>query len=104
MAKKDKLGASLLDTMEDVVSLIEVTHDPDRLDELDELRVKLSKQISVLIDVHLDAAADEYKAATQGLQQASSTIDDAIKGLESVANAIVSAGKALDLVAKVAAA
>jgi hypothetical protein len=103
MAKKG-LGQQLLDTMEDVLSLMEATTDPDRLKELDAVRKKISKEAGRLIETQLDAATAEYKAATAGLKDASAAIRKAIRGIEAVKKAIELAAEALDLVAKVAAA
>ena len=100
---KKKLGANALQTLEDIVALMAVTHDPDRLDELEDLRVKLTRQISLLVDQSLDEESKAYKKAVAGLQAASSTIEQAIKGLEAVAEAINTAAQAVELVAKVAA-
>jgi hypothetical protein len=100
---KKKLGANALQTLEDIVELMGVTHDPDRLDELEDLRVKLTKQISLLVDKSIDEESKEYKRAIAGLQAASATIEQSIKGLEAVAEAINTAAQAVELVAKVAA-
>jgi hypothetical protein len=90
--------------MENVIELMEATNDPDRLEELDAVRKRMSKQAGRLIEAELDKSTDQYKAATAGLQDASRAIRDAIRGLEAVKKAIEVAAEALDLVAKVAAA
>jgi hypothetical protein len=100
---KKKLGANALQTLEDIVELMGVTHDPDRLDELEDLRVKLTKQISLLVDKSIDEESKQYKKAIAGLQAASATIEQSIKGLEAVVEAINTAAQAVELVAKVAA-
>jgi hypothetical protein len=100
---KKKLGANALQTLEDIVALMEVTHDPDRLDELEDLRVKLTKQISLLVDKSIDEESKEYKKAVAGLQAASATIEQAIKGLEAVAKAIETTAQTVELIAKIAA-
>lgn len=104
MAKTKGLGQQLLDTMENVIELMESTNDPDRLKELDALRKRLSAQAGRLIDTQLDQSTAQYKAATAGLKQASDAIRDAIRGLEAVKKAIEVAAEAVDLVAKLAAA
>jgi hypothetical protein len=101
---KKKLGANALQALEDIVGLMQVTHDPERLDELEDLRVKLTKQISVIVDITVDQESKEYQKAIQGLQAASVSIENAIKGLEAVAKAINTTAQAVELVAKVAAA
>lgn len=97
------LGQQLLDTIENIIGLMEQTHDPDRLKELNGKRIALSNEARRLIDANLNAASAEYQAATSALVQASATISEAIKGLESVKKAILMAAKALELVGKVAA-
>jgi hypothetical protein len=103
MAKKRStqkgLGQQLLDTMEDVIALMEDTNDIDRLKELNALRKEISRKAGELIEANLDSSTAEYKAATANLKNASNDIKKAIKGLESVKNAIASTAKALDLVA-----
>ena len=93
----------MLDTIEKTVEIMEYTQDPDRLKELNKQRIALSDEARRLIDVSLDTASAEYRAATSVLNQASATIREAIRGLESIKNAILMAAKALELVAKVAA-
>jgi hypothetical protein len=93
----------LLDTVENIIELMEHTQDPDRLKELNKQRIALSDEARRLIDVSLDTASADYRAATSALEQASDMLREAIKGLESVKSAIFKAGKALKLVAKVAA-
>lgn len=97
------LGQQLLDTVENIIELMEHTQYPDRLKELNKQRIALSDEARRLIDVSLDTASADYRAATSALEQASATIREAIKGLESIKNAIIKAAKALELVAKVAA-
>ena len=97
------LGQQLLDTMENIIELMEHTRDPDRLKELNGKRMALSDEARRLIDANLNAASAEYQAATSALVQASATISEAIKGLESVKAAILMAAKAIELVGKVAA-
>lgn len=97
------LGQQLLDTVENIIELMEHTQDPDRLKELNKQRIALSDEARRLIDVSLDTASADYRAATSALEQASDMLREAIKGLESVKSAILKAGKALKLVAKVAA-
>lgn len=97
------LGQHLLDTVENIIELMEHTQDPDRLKELNKQRIALSDEARRLIDVSLDTASADYRAATSALEQASDMLREAIKGLESVKSAIFKAGKALKLVAKVAA-
>lgn len=97
------LGQQLLDTIENIIELMEHTQDPVRLKELNVQRVALSNEARRLIDANLDASSAEYRQAVAGLEQASSTVRQAIKGLESIENAILMAAKALELVAKVAA-
>lgn len=97
------LGQQLLDTIENIIDLMDQTHDPDRLKELNSKRMALSNEARRLIDSNLDAASAEYQAATSALVQASATISEAIRGLESVKNAILMAAKAAELVGKVAA-
>lgn len=94
------LGQQLLDTMEEVITLMEHTKDLDRLKELSALRKALSKQAGQLIEAHLDSSSAEYKAATAGLQKASDKVRRAIKGLGSIKNAIKAGAQALDLVGK----
>ena len=101
---KKKLGANALQALEDIVALMEVTHDKKRLDELEDLRVKLTKQISALVDKSIDEESEEYKKAVKGLQAASATIEDAIQGLEAIAEAINTTAQAVELVAEVVAA
>ena len=103
MVKKKGLGQQLLDTMENVIKLMETTTDPIRLKELDALRKRISNEAGRLIDAQLDASTAEYKEATAGLKQASAAIRDAIRGLEAVKKAIEMAAQALDLVAELAA-
>jgi len=97
------LGQQLLDTIEHIAVLMEQTHDPDRLKELNSKRIALSNEAGRLIESKLDAASAEYQASTSALVEASRTIAEAIKGLESVKQAILMAARAADLVAKVAA-
>ena len=97
------LGQHLLDTVENIIELMEHTQDPDRLKDLNKQRIALSDEARRLIDVSLDTASADYRAATSALEQASDMLREAIKGLESVKSAIFKAGKALKLVAKVAA-
>ncbi len=97
------LGQQLLDTIENIIGLMEQTHDPGRIKELNGKRIALSNEARRLIDANLNAASAEYQAATSALVQASATISEAIKGLESVKKAILMAAKALELVGKVAA-
>ncbi len=97
------LGQQLLDTIENIIALMEQTQDPDRRKELNSKRIKLSNEVGRLIEANLDAASAEYQAATSALVQASGTISEAIKGLESVKNAILMVAKAAELVGKVAA-
>ncbi len=97
------LGQQLLDTIENIIGLMEQTHDPDRLKELNGKRIALSNEARRLIDANLNAASADYQAATSALLEASATISKAIKGLESVKNAILMAAKAAELVGKVAA-
>ena len=103
LGQSRSLGQQLLDTVENIIELMEHTQDPDRLKELNNKRIALSNEARRLIDVSLDSASAEYLAATSALEQASSSIREAIKGLESIKNAILKAAKALELVAKVAA-
>jgi hypothetical protein len=97
------LGQQLLDTVENIIELMEHTQDPDRLKELNKQRIALLDEARRLIDVSLDTASADYRAATSALEQASDMLREAIKGLESVKSAILKAAKALELVAKVAA-
>ncbi len=97
------LGQQLLDTIENIIELMEHTRDPDRLKELNGKRMALSNEARRLIDANLNAASADYQAATSALVQASATISEAIKGLESVKAAILMATKAIELVGKVAA-
>ncbi len=97
------LGQQLLDTIENIIGLMEQTHDPDRLKELNGKRIALSNEARRLIDANLNAASAEYQAATSALLEASATISESIKGLESVKNAILMVAKAAELVGKVAA-
>ena len=97
------LGVQLLDTIENIVELMEHTQDPDRLKELNKQRIALSNEARRLIDVSLNTASVEYRGAATALEQASSTIREAIKGLESIKTAILKAARALELVAKIAA-
>lgn len=95
------LGQQLLDTVENIIELMEHAQDPDRLKELNAERKALSNEARRLIDANLDASSAEYQQAVAGLEQASSTVRQAIKGLESIKNAILMAAKALEFVAKV---
>jgi chromosome segregation ATPase len=97
------LGRRLLQTLDEITALIEVTHDPERLNELEKLSSKLTHQIGALVETNLNSASAEYQAATRGLADASAQIQSAMKGLDSVVNAIASISKALDLVAELAA-
>jgi len=98
MAKQVKLGRQLLTTLDDITDLIDVTHDEDRLKDLEEQRSKVLKQLGDLVEAHLDSSGKKYRDATSGLQAASATIRDAIKGMESVASAIKQIAKAIDLI------
>ncbi len=100
--RKKGLGQQLLDTMDEVITLMEQTKDPDRLRELARLRRILSRQAGRLIEANLDASGLEYRVAVAGLQNASNGIRKAVKGLESIKNAIAATTRALDLVAELA--
>jgi len=104
MANKSdkKLGRQLLETLDSLTALIEVTHDPERLKELNQQSTKLSKQIGQLVEARLDSASAEYLEATRGLVAASAAIRQAMKGIDSVVNAIAAVSQAIDLVAEVA--
>jgi len=94
------LGRRLLATLEDVNALIPKVKSPAQLTNLRESRKKLLQQIGTLVDTNLDSAAVEYREATRGLQDASTSIRNALKEMESVAKAIELLAKAVDLVAK----
>ncbi len=101
---KKKLGANALQALEQIVALMEVTRDPKRLQELEDLRVALTQQIAALVDISVSVESQEYKDAVKGLRDASAMVDQAIQGLESVSKAISAIAQAVELVAKVAAA
>jgi hypothetical protein len=92
------LGRQMLATLDNIQDLIEVTHDEQRLKELENQRTQLIKTIGQLVDTNLDSATQQYKDSTSALRDASKTVKDAIKGVESVADAIKAVGEALDLV------
>jgi len=101
---KKKLGDNALQTLEKIVALMEVTHDPNRLNELEDLRVALTRQIAALVDISVAAESQEYQAAIAGLNEATDSVEKAIQGLESIAKAIATVAQAVQLVATVAAA
>lgn len=102
--RRKSLGQQLLDTIEDIIELMEHTQDLDRLKELNAKRVALSSEARRLIDASLDTSTAAYREAVVGLEVASASLREAIRGLESVKNAILMAAKAAVLVAKVGAA
>lgn len=97
------LGQQMLDTMEDVISLMEDTNDPTRKRELSRLRKRISQEAGALIEANLDAASREYREAAAGLKNASAVIKRAIRGLESVKKAIETTAGAVDLAARLVA-
>jgi hypothetical protein len=87
-------------TLEDVTTLIGRATRPKELAALKRQRAQLLRQIGVLIETNLRQGSEEYAAATQALQDASTGLRAALRRLEMTAEAIATLGRALDLVAK----
>jgi hypothetical protein len=104
MIMEKKLGTNALETLGKIVVLMDATNDPQELDRLEALRVKLTKQIATLVEITVDAASKEYQDAQNGLTAASQAIDKAIAGLETIAKVINTVAQGVELVSKLAAA
>lgn len=61
-------GQQLLDTVENIIELMEHTQDPDWLKELNNKRIALSNEARRLIDARLDTSSAEDRAATSALE------------------------------------
>ena len=101
-ARSNKLGRQLLEALEESTNLMAATIDPERLEQLIQVRAKLREQLAKLVDEHLDERSKQYKDATAGLRDASQQARAAVKGLEAVARAIRALARAAELAAKVA--
>lgn len=97
------IGPELMAVINNLISLMKRTTDPQQLEELDQQRIALSDKAARLIDGVLDTTTTQYQAAVEGLQQTSETILKAIRGLEAVKEVILQTAKAAELVGKVAA-
>lgn len=97
------IGPELMAVINNLISLMKRTTDPQQLEELDQQRIAFSDKAARLIDGVLDTTTTQYQAAVEGLQQTSETILKAIRGVEAVKEAILQAAKAAELVGKVAA-
>jgi hypothetical protein len=100
--KSKKLGRQLLEALEEATNLMAATIDPERLEQLIQVRAKLREQLARLVDEHLDERSKKYKDATAGLRDASRRARAAVKGLEAVAGAIRALARAAELAAKLA--
>lgn len=97
------IGPELMAVINNLISLMKRTTDPQQLEELDQQRIAFSDEAARLIDGVLDTTTTQYQAAVEGLQQTSETILKAIRGLEAVKEVILQAAKAAELVGKIAA-
>lgn len=97
------IGPELMAVINNLISLMKRTTDPQQLEELDQQRIAFSDKAARFIDGVLDDTTAQYRAAVEGLQRTSETILKAIRGLEAVKEVILQAAKAAELVGKVAA-
>ncbi|MFO0700609.1 MAG: hypothetical protein U0236_15405 [Nitrospira sp.] len=93
----------LMGVLDQLLSLMRKTKDPQQLEQLGDQHSALSEQVERLIDRQIMETTAQYHAAIEGIQQASETIEKAIEGLESVNTVILKAAKAVQLAGKVAA-
>lgn len=91
------LGRELLDTLEAILDLREVTVDPDRSKELRAMQKRLSGAASKLIEANLEANTERYREAREALTDAASDVRDATKGLLAVVDAVAAVGRAIKL-------
>lgn len=102
-ASVPSIGPELMELINDLVGLMRVTTNPKQLEQLDKQRIALSEEAARCIDGVLEDSTVQYRAAVEGLQQASDTVEKAIQGIETVKAVILKAAKAAELVGKVAA-
>ena len=91
------LGRELLDTLEAILDLREVTVDPDRSKELRDMQKRLSGAASKLIEANLEANTERYREAREALTDAAGDVRDATKGLLAVVDAVAAVGRAITL-------
>ena len=103
MPSTKPIGPELMAVINNLISLMKRTTDPQQLEELDQQRIAFSDKAARLIDGVMDTTTTQYQAAVEGLQRTSETILKAIRGLEAVKEVILQAAKAAELVGKVAA-
>jgi hypothetical protein len=99
----DLLGPELMALINNLISLMKRTTDPQELDALDEQRIAFSDEAARLIGGVLDGTTAEYHTALESLRQTSETIVKAIRGVEAVNEVILRAARTAALVGKVAA-
>lgn len=97
------IGPELMTVINNLISLMKRTTDPEQLEALDQQRIAFSDAAARLIDGILDTTTAQYQAAVDGLQETSETILKAIRGLEAVKEVILQAAKTVELVGKLAA-
>ena len=88
MAKKAKLGQSLLDMVDEITLLLGKATNPDSVQKLVVQQLTIRKQLAELIDKNLDQASKKYKDATAGVKEASTSIKKALDDMEAVVNTI----------------
>ena len=93
----------LMGVLDQLLTLVRKTKDPQQLEQLGDQHSALSDQIEHLIDIEIETTTTQYQEAIEGIQQASDSIEKAIEGLESVKTVILRAAKAVELAGKIAA-
>jgi len=103
MAEKPRgLARRLMDLQREALRLYDATKDTEERRQLLEYCDTLAEQSNRIIDANLNAATEEYRKVTTGIEDASEATREAIKDVKSTQAAINAIAKLVDLASKFA--